>query len=61
LTFQSVYGVAPGGASLVRPDGYIAARWTTMPADPVAELTEALRRVAAPAGAAQPSLARRTS
>jgi putative polyketide hydroxylase len=53
VTFHSAYGVASGGASLVRPDGYIAARWTTMPADPAAQLTEALRHVAAPARATQ--------
>jgi len=53
-TFHSAYGVPPGGASLVRPDGYIAARWTGMPADPAAELTDALRRVAAPARATGP-------
>lgn len=46
-TLQDAYGISAGGASLVRPDGYIAARWTTMPADPSAELTHALRRVAA--------------
>ncbi|MFZ0716463.1 FAD-dependent monooxygenase [Mycobacterium sp.] len=45
--FHEAYGVGPGGASLVRPDGYIAARWTEMPADPAAQLTEALRQVAA--------------
>jgi putative polyketide hydroxylase len=45
--FHEAYGVGPRGASLVRPDGYIAARWTGMPADPAAELTEALRQVAA--------------
>lgn len=55
LAFQSAYGVTAGGASLVRPDGYIAIRWTAMPADPTTELTDALRRVAAPARAAQPA------
>jgi 2-polyprenyl-6-methoxyphenol hydroxylase-like FAD-dependent oxidoreductase len=61
LVFQTAYGVADNGASLVRPDGYIAARWTTMPPDPVAELTEVLRRVAVPVRAAQPiGLAQRT-
>jgi hypothetical protein len=55
LTFQSAYGITPDGASLVRPDGYIAARWTTMPADPAAELTAALRRVAGPTRAVQTS------
>jgi putative polyketide hydroxylase len=53
LTFQRSYGITPGGASLVRPDGYIAARWTIAPADPACELTDALRRVAAPARATQ--------
>jgi putative polyketide hydroxylase len=52
-SFQNAYGVTPDGASLVRPDGYIAARWNTTPADPACVLTEALRRVAAPARAAQ--------
>jgi putative polyketide hydroxylase len=46
-SFHEAYGVGPGGATLIRPDGYIAARWTEMPADPTAELTETLRRVAA--------------
>jgi putative polyketide hydroxylase len=46
-SFDEAYGVGPGGASLVRPDGYIAARWTAMPADPAAELADALRQVAA--------------
>jgi putative polyketide hydroxylase len=45
--FHEAYGVGPGGASLVRPDGYVAARWTAMPADPAAELTAALLQVAA--------------
>jgi putative polyketide hydroxylase len=47
MTFRQAYGLEPGGASLVRPDGYIAARWVTMPADPAAELAAALRQVAA--------------
>jgi putative polyketide hydroxylase len=45
--FHEAYGVGNGGATLVRPDGYIAARWTELPADPAAELTAALRQVAA--------------
>jgi hypothetical protein len=49
--FQDAYGVGPGGASLVRPDGYIATRWITMPADPSADLIDALRRVARIPGA----------
>jgi 2-polyprenyl-6-methoxyphenol hydroxylase-like FAD-dependent oxidoreductase len=47
MTFGEAYGVGSDGASLVRPDGYIAARWTTMPTDPAAELGLALRQVAA--------------
>jgi len=44
---HDTYGVSTPGLYLIRPDGYIAARWTEMPADPAAELTEALRQVAA--------------
>jgi 2-polyprenyl-6-methoxyphenol hydroxylase-like FAD-dependent oxidoreductase len=47
ITFGEAYGIGPDGASLVRPDGYIAARWTTIPTDPAAELGHALRQVAA--------------
>jgi hypothetical protein len=46
-TFQDAYGISSDGASLVRPDGYIAARWITMPADPSAELADAFSRIAA--------------
>ena len=46
LTFQTAYGVAPNGASLIRPDGYIAARWITAPADPTQELADVLEQVA---------------
>jgi putative polyketide hydroxylase len=45
-TFGEAYGIGPDGASLVRPDGYIAARWTTMPTHPDVELAHALDHVA---------------
>jgi putative polyketide hydroxylase len=44
--FDAAYGVGADGASLVRPDGYIAWRAVTAPADPGLALTEALGRVA---------------
>jgi putative polyketide hydroxylase len=42
------FGIGSAGASLVRPDGYLAWRTTELPADPVATLTEALRRTQQP-------------
>jgi hypothetical protein len=47
MTLQDAYGISADGATLVRPDGYIAARWISMPADPSAELTDAFSRIAA--------------
>jgi hypothetical protein len=47
--FQTAYGVGPDGATLVRPDGYIAWRATTAPTDRTQALTTALSRTAAPA------------
>jgi putative polyketide hydroxylase len=29
--FEEVYGISPDGAVLVRPDGYVAARWHQLP------------------------------
>ena len=43
--FRKAFGLGPGGASLVRPDGYIAWRSTDMAADPVHAITEALSSV----------------
>ncbi|WUI02843.1 FAD-dependent monooxygenase [Spirillospora sp. NBC_00431] len=47
-TFQTAYGIGPTGATLVRPDGYIAWRATSAPADPIDALVTALDAVAAP-------------
>jgi putative polyketide hydroxylase len=47
--FRASYGVGADGASLVRPDGYIAWRAVTAPADPGIELTGALGQVASAA------------
>ena len=45
--FQLAFGIGPSGASLVRPDGYVAWRARGLPADPAASLAEAVRKVAA--------------
>ena len=29
--FEELYGISPNGAVLVRPDGYVAARWAQLP------------------------------
>jgi 2-polyprenyl-6-methoxyphenol hydroxylase-like FAD-dependent oxidoreductase len=42
LAFYAAYGVEADGATLIRPDGYIAWRATTAPVDPAAALTTAL-------------------
>jgi putative polyketide hydroxylase len=44
--FEAAYGVGPGGASLVRPDGYVAWRTVAAPAGPAAALADALGQVA---------------
>jgi hypothetical protein len=49
--FQTAFGIGPDGASLVRPDGYVAWRSIELPADPTASLTTALTEVACLAGA----------
>ena len=43
--FRAAFGLEPGGASLVCPDGYVAWRSTGMPTDPTCALTDALDRV----------------
>jgi putative polyketide hydroxylase len=45
--FRNAYGLDATGASLVRPDGYIAWRSAGLPGDPAGALANALRRVAA--------------
>ena len=41
------YGIGPGGAALIRPDGVVAWRCPQPPADPAAELSRVLRTVLA--------------
>jgi len=41
-SFATAYGLEPGGASLVRPDGVIAWRAPSMPADPASALARAI-------------------
>jgi hypothetical protein len=43
--FPEACGMAPSGAVLVRPDGYVAWRARTLPANPGEALTDALARV----------------
>jgi putative polyketide hydroxylase len=45
--FGRAYGLSPQGATLVRPDGYIAWRSQDLPTRPADALAEALRQVAA--------------
>jgi 2-polyprenyl-6-methoxyphenol hydroxylase-like FAD-dependent oxidoreductase len=44
-SFATAYGLEPGGAVLVRPDGVVAWRAPSMPADPVSALAEAVAMV----------------
>lgn len=44
--FRTAFGLGATGASLVRPDGYVAWRSTEMPKDPAGALTDSLGRVA---------------
>ena len=47
-TFRAAYGLEATGATLVRPDGYIAWRTITAPTDPTRALTAALNATAMP-------------
>jgi 2-polyprenyl-6-methoxyphenol hydroxylase-like FAD-dependent oxidoreductase len=64
---DAVLGLEPGGALLVRPDGHVAARWTTAPADRPAALATAVAvalghgDAARPATVAAPIGSRRTA
>jgi putative polyketide hydroxylase len=55
--FRRAFGIGPEGASLVRPDGYVAWRSIGMPTDPAAAIAAALSHVACPVR--QPDLVRR--
>lgn len=46
-TFEHAYGIESTGATLIRPDGYIAWRTHTAPPDPFRELANVLAAVAA--------------
>ena len=48
-TFRTAFGLGATGASLIRPDGYIAWRSTDLPADSVHMLTEVFHRVSSAA------------
>lgn len=43
--FPKAFGIGPTGASLIRPDGYVAWRSIAFPSDPVRALADALHRV----------------
>jgi 2-polyprenyl-6-methoxyphenol hydroxylase-like FAD-dependent oxidoreductase len=43
--FRTAFGIGPAGASLIRPDGYVAWRSVDLPMDPSAVLASALARV----------------
>ena len=45
--FSAAYGIGPSGASLVRPDGYVAWRASSHTPDAAAKLTAAMRQVLA--------------
>ena len=45
--WMAAYGVGEGGAVLVRPDGYVAWRAASAPADPARALSEAFGQILA--------------
>jgi hypothetical protein len=47
---RAAFGLGEGGASLVRPDGYVAWRSIALPQDPSRALADALRRVSSAKG-----------
>jgi putative polyketide hydroxylase len=46
--WAGLYGIHPDGAVLVRPDGYVAARWPTAPAHPDSALRDTIRVLTRP-------------
>ncbi len=45
--FRKAFGIGPSGASLVRPDGYVAWRSAELPKDPAGAIVDALCKAAA--------------
>jgi putative polyketide hydroxylase len=46
IDLRTAFGIGPAGASLVRPDGYVAWRSTDLTTDPAGAVTDALRQAA---------------
>ena len=57
-TYRTALGLGPGGAALVRPDGYIAWRSIDWPADPASALAGLAQRVHHPSRPGGPAAAR---
>ena len=53
--FRTAFGLGTSGASLVRPDGYVAWRLAELPRDPARALVDALEQVASTARQASPA------
>jgi len=45
--FETLYGIERGGAVLIRPDGYVGARYSRCPEDPHGELDQVLATILA--------------